>query len=161
LDDAPPVNLQDGQYQFDKVPPGAHTVKVSGANREASFSFEFAAAKLPSITGPVTAKNVLAVLVSSFATQARVVTTRGPWKLAVNGQAEEDATPQGIDLKTFQAGVDELVFKDASNEYNLKETFGPAPMITAKILTPEQNTGTLIVATEEDDVTVFINNKQL
>ncbi len=161
LDDQPPVDLQEGQYVFEKVPAGPHTVKVTSTNREASFSFDLADAKLPSITGTVAAKNVLAVLVASFANQAHVVTgAGGPWKLSVNGQQEADASPAGVDLKTFQAGVDELIIGDGKQSYNLKESFGPAPMVTAKILTPDQNTGTLTVATEENDVTVFVNNQQ-
>ncbi len=134
---------------------------MTSTNREASFSFVLVDAILTSITGTVAAKNVLAVLVASFANQAHVVTgAGGPWKLSVNGQQEADASPAGVDLKTFQAGVDELIIGDGKQTYNVKESFGPAPMVTAKILTPDQNTGTLIVATEENDVTVFVNNQQ-
>ena len=83
----PPVDLQDGQYVFEKVAPGSHTISVTGPNAEASFSFDLAPAKLPAVSGTVTAQNMLAMLVSSFAGHARLVTSSGPWKLAVNGQA--------------------------------------------------------------------------
>ena len=43
VDDGPPVDLQEGQLVLDKVAPGAHTVKVTGQNADASFSFEIAA----------------------------------------------------------------------------------------------------------------------
>jgi hypothetical protein len=160
LDGQAPVDLQDGQFLFEKVPPGTHIVKVTAGTSEATFGFELANAKLPSITGAPAAKNLVAVLVASFANQARVVTSNGPWKLAVNGQQEGDAGPSGVDVKSFQAGVDELVIGDGKDTYNVKESFGPAPMLTAKILRPEQNSGTLIVATGENDVAVFVNNKQ-
>ena len=61
-------------------------VSVAGQKGDASFSFEVADARLPSVAGAVTAHNMIAVLVASFGHQARVVTNAGPWKLAVNGQ---------------------------------------------------------------------------
>ncbi len=158
LDDQPPADLQEGQFIVDRVLPGPHTVKITGKNGEASFSFEIADAKAPAI-GPVAARNLNAVLVSSFVGQARVVTSNGPLKLAVNGQPEADAGPAGVDLKTFQSGVDELVLGDGKDQVSVKEFFGPAPALTA-FLKSGVSTGTLIVSTGEDDVHVFLNNKE-
>ena len=159
IDDQPPADLQEGQFVIDRVLPGPHTVKITGKNGEASFAFEIADAKQPSITGAVTARNLDAVLVSSFAGQAHVVTNNGPRKLAVNGQTEADAGPAGVDLKTFQSGVDELVLGDGKDQVSVKEFFGPAPTLTA-FLKSGVSTGTLIVSTGEDDVHVFLNNKE-
>jgi hypothetical protein len=159
LDDQPPVDLQEGQYILDKVPPGPHTVKVTSRVGDASFSFDIADAKSPAITGTVTARNLIAILVSSLGTQARVVTNSGPMKLALNGQAQDDAGPAGVDVRNFQAGVDELVVGDAQNQRNMKESFGPGPMLTA-FLKSDVNSGTLIVSTGEDDVRVFVNDKE-
>ena len=47
IDGDPPADLQEGQYTLDRVLPGPHTVKVTGKNGEASFSFEIADAKQP------------------------------------------------------------------------------------------------------------------
>lgn len=131
IDDQPPADLQEGQFIVDRVATGMHTVKIVGKGGEVSFSFEVADAKLPSIAGPVAAKNLNALLVASLANQAHVVTNSGPLKLSVNGQPEADATPDGVDLKTFQAGVDELTIGDGKDEVSVKESFGPAPMLTA------------------------------
>lgn len=159
IDDQPPADLQEGQFIVDRVATGMHTVKIVGKGGEVSFSFEVADAKLPSIAGPVAAKNLNALLVASLANQAHVVTNSGPLKLSVNGQPEADATPDGVDLKTFQAGVDELTIGDGKDEVSVKESFGPAPMLTA-FLRSGVSTGTLIVATGEDGVRVFVNNKE-
>ena len=134
-------------------------MKVTGKTGEASFTFEIADAKPPAITGPVTANNLIAVLVSSLGSQARVVTNSGPLKLAVNGQPQGDAGPAGVDLKGFQPGVDEIVVGDGQGQRNMKESFGPAPMLTA-FLKSDVNIGTLIVSTGEDDVQVFVNDKE-
>ena len=159
FDDQPPAELQEGQYTIEKVAPGTHTVKLTGKGGDASFTFEIAEAKPQAITGAVTTHNLMAVLVSSFGSQAHVVTSSGPMKLAVNGQPEADAGPGGVDLKSFQPGVDELIVGEGKDQRNMKENFGPAPMLTA-FLKSEQNIGTLIVSTGEDDVKVFVNNKE-
>lgn len=159
FDDQPPADLQEGQFILDKVKPGPHTVKVTGKTGEASFTFEIADAKAPLITGPVTAKNLIAVLISSLGSQARVVTNSGPLKLTLNGQPQGDAGPSGIDLKDFQPGVDELLVGEGKDQRNMKESFGPAPMLTA-FLKSDLNIGTLIVATSEDDVRVYLDGKE-
>jgi hypothetical protein len=64
-----------------------------------------------------------------------------------------------VDLKSFQAGVDELVVGDGKDQRSVKESFGPAPMLTA-FFKSDLNIGTLIIATGEDDVRVFLNNKE-
>jgi len=159
LDSAPPADLQEGQLILDKVPPGPHTVKITGRSGDASFSFEIADARLPAVTSPVTVHNLIAVLVASFGNKARVVTSSGPLKLAVNGQAQGDAVPAGTDVANFQSGVDEIVVGEGRDQRNMSENFGAAPMITA-FLKSDVNAGTLIVSTGQDDVRVFLNDKE-
>ncbi|MGA3018120.1 MAG: PEGA domain-containing protein [Bryobacteraceae bacterium] len=159
VDDRPSVDLQEGQLVIDKVAPGAHTVKVTAQNGDASFSFEIANARLPAVAGPVNARNMIAVLVASFGKQARVVTNQGPWKLAVNGQPQSDAGPAGADLTSFQPGVNEIVVGEGRDQRNMSESFGAAPMLTAFLKT-DVNAGTLIVSAGQDDVRVFLNDKE-
>jgi hypothetical protein len=159
VDDRPPVDLQEGQLVLDKVAPGTHTVKVTGPNEDASFSFEIADARLPAVAGPVNARNMIAVLVASFGKQARLVTNAGPWKLAVNGQPQSDAGPAGTDLTSLQPGVNEIVVGEGRDQHNMSESFGAAPMVTAFLKT-DVNAGTLIVTTGQDDVRVFLNDKE-
>ena len=159
LDNDPPVDLQEGQYTFDKIAPGVHTVKLTSKTGEASFSFSVDEAKPPEITGALTARNLIAVLVSSVGSQARVFTNSGPVKLAVNGQPEGDAGPSGIDVKNFRPGPDEIIVGDGKDQRTLNETFTPAPMLTA-FFKSDVNLGTLVVVTGEDDVKVFVNGKE-
>jgi hypothetical protein len=159
VDGRPPVDLQEGQLALDKVAPGTHTVKVIGQNGDASFSFEIAHARLPAVGGPVRGRNMIAVLVASFGKQARVVTNAGPWKLAVNGQPQSNAGPAGTDLTSFRLGVNEIVVGEGRDQRNMSESFGAAPMLTAFLKT-DVNAGTLIVSTGQDDVRVFLNDKE-
>jgi len=159
LDEAPAVDLQEGQYTFEKIAPGAHTIKLTSKTGEASFSFSVAEARPPEITGTVAARNLVAVLVSSLGSQARVFTNSGPLKLAVNGQPEGDAGPAGVDLRNFRPGADEIVVGEGKNQHTLNETFTPAPTLTA-FFKSDVNLGTLVVVTGEDDVKVFVNGKE-
>jgi hypothetical protein len=88
-----------------------------------------------------------------------VVTSSGPLKLSVNGQPESDAGPGGIDLRNYQPGVLELLVGEGKDQRNMKESFSPSPMLTV-FLKSDQNIGTLIVSTKENDVRVFINNRE-
>ena len=159
LDGQPAVDLQDGQYLFESVAAGSHTVSVTGGNVEASFSFDLAPARLPVVSGPVNTKNVLAMLVSSFAGHGRLVTSSGPWKLAVNGQPEDDAGPAGVDMKNFQPGSDEMSISQDKDQRSFKEDFGPGPALSVFLKT-DRNVGTLIVSTGENFARVFLNNKE-
>jgi hypothetical protein len=159
VDGGSPVDLQEGQLVLDKVAPGTHTVKVVGQNGEASFSFAIADARLPAVAGPINARNMIAVLVSSFGRQARLLTSAGAWKVALNGQPQADAGPTGTDLTGFQPGVNEIVLSQGQDRRNMSETFGAAPTLTAFLKT-DVNAGTLIVSTGQDDVRVFLSDKE-
>lgn len=160
IDDQPPADLVDGQFVFDKVPAGTHTVKVTSRTGEATFTVEVAEAKLPVVEGPVVARNLIAVLVASVGSKAHVVANGGPWKLWLNGQPQANLTTDGVDLNGFQSGVDEILVGEGKDQRNMKESFGTAPMLTA-FLKSDLNIGTLIVSTGEDDAQVFINNKEI
>ncbi len=53
----------------------------------------------------------------------------------------------------------ELVVGEGKDQKNVKESYGPAPALTA-FFKSDQNIGTLIVATGEDDARVFLNGKE-
>lgn len=159
IDGGPAIDLEEGQLVMDKLVPGAHTVKVTGQNGDASFSFQTADAQMPVVTGPVTAHSMIALLVASFGKQARVVTSAGPWKLTVNGQAQSDAGPTGTDIAGFRPGVDEIVAGEGPDQRNMIENFGSAPMLTAFLKT-DVNAGTLTVSAGQDDARVFLNDKE-
>jgi hypothetical protein len=51
------------------------------------------------------------------------------------------------------------VVGDGKDQRNMKESFGPGPMLTAFVKS-DLNIGTLIVSTGEDDVRVYLNDKE-
>jgi len=162
VDDQPSGEVTDGQFVIDNVKPGPHTVKIAGKGTEASFSFETAEAKAPNITG-TSARNLLAVVVASFGNTARVATSAGPLKLTLNGQPQGDASPGGVDLTGVQPGPAEIAVGEGPNQKTLQQTFGPAPALTVFLRSDKPapgDLGTLLVLTGEDDVRVFVNNRE-
>jgi hypothetical protein len=165
VDDQDAGIVQDGQFVIDNVKPGPHTVKIVGKGAEASFSFETADAKQPSITG-ATAKGLLAIVVASFGNNARVATSAGPLKLTLNGQPQADTSPGGVDLQGFQPGAVELAVGDGPTQKSIQETFTGNPTLTVFLRSDKAgppnmgDLGTLLVVTNEDNVRVFVNNKE-
>ena len=158
LDGQPPADLQDGQFVINNVQPGQHVVKLTSKTGDASFTIDVAEAKLPAIKGPVTVRDLIAVVVSSMGGKARLV-TNSPAKLVLNGQAQGDASPAGVDLTGFKPGVNEIAVGEGKDLRTLAESFGPAPAVTA-FLKSDVNSGTLIISTAEDNVRVFLNGKE-
>ncbi len=159
IDDQPAQDLQDGQFVIENVKPGTHQVKLVSRLGEAHFTVEVANGTAPKITGPVVAKNLFGVLVSTIGSKAHVSTSSGPLKLTANGQPEGDVNPDGVDVKNFQGGVLELMTGEGKEQRTVKENYGPAPELTA-FFKSDQNIGTLVIATTEDDTRVFLNGKE-
>ncbi len=159
MDGNPAPDLQDGQLVMDRVKNGKHALQVIGPNGDASFTFDLVAGKAPTITGPVAANNLLAVFVSSFSNGARVVTNSAPIKLSLNGQPQGEVGPQGLDLKNVPAGDQQLTVGEGQDEKKMVVTFGSMPTLTA-FLKSDINSGTLVISTGEDEVTVFLNGKE-
>jgi hypothetical protein len=159
VDDRPPADLQDAQLVLEKLPAGSHTVTVTGPTGSASFSFAVTDGRPPEVTGAVNARNMIAVLVASAGSHARVVSNTGPLKLALNGQGQNDVSPAGVELTNFHPGVNEIVIGEGRDQRNMSENFSAAPSLTAFLKT-DVNAGTLIVSTGQDDAHVFLNDKE-
>jgi len=159
IDGQPAGTLEGGQLILDAIEPGSHTVVVTGGGSSATFTFDLQAGQAPVVSGGVKTKDLLAVVVASMGKQGRVVTSAGPLKLAMNGQAQGDAGPAGVDLAGFQPGAAELVVGEGSAARTIQETFTAAPALTV-FLKSEQNIGTLVVAAGQDDARVFLNGKE-
>lgn len=160
LDGKSAGELQDGQLVLDRVANGNHSVRVISKNADVAFAFQGESGKIPVVNGPVAATNILAVIVTSLGTQARVVSSSSaPVKVALNGQPKGEAAAQGLEIKDVPAGVQTLTVGDGKDERKLVVTFGPMPSVTA-FLKSDVSTGTLVVSTGEDDVSVWLNGRE-
>jgi len=159
LDGQQAGTLEGGQLMLDAIEPGTHTLAVTGGGSSATVTFTLEAGHPPVMSEPMKTKDVLAVVVASMGKQGRVATSAGPLKLQMNGQAQGDAGPAGVDLTGFQPGAAELVVGEGTTARTMQERFSAAPALTV-FLKSDQNIGTLVVATNQDDARVFVNGKE-
>lgn len=159
LDDQLAGDLLDGQFTLARVTDGKHSVRVVGGGSEATFSFSATPGSVPVPEETITAKNLLAFLVANRGNMARMTASKGPLKLTLNGQPEQDVFPGGIDLANFTAGPSEFIVGEGAAQRTLTNTFSSAPALTV-FLKGDQKIGTLIVTTGEDDVRIFVNNRE-
>ncbi|MEP7352744.1 MAG: hypothetical protein ABI824_05885 [Acidobacteriota bacterium] len=159
LDEAVAGNLAEGQMVIEHVAPGDHKLQIINGSTDLTFHVSLTPGKQPLITGDMVARNTTAILVGSFLKQARITTSTGPLKVALNGQPQPDATPTGVDLEGFQTGESEIAVGTGSTQRTFKEIFAPGPTLTV-FLKSESNAGMLTINTGQNDVRVFINDKE-
>jgi serine/threonine protein kinase len=159
FDGQPAGEIQDGQFALDSVPPGRHSLQVSAGREEAVIQFEVRPGAPAFITGPVTATELVAVLVSNLAGKAQVQSSLTGVKVSFDGRPAGETGPGGLDLGPVTAGNHELKLGEGRDERKMIFTVGAAPMLAA-FLKSDRNVGTLVVDAGEDNVRVFLNNKE-
>ncbi|HLJ50851.1 MAG TPA: PEGA domain-containing protein [Bryobacteraceae bacterium] len=159
LDDKPSGALQDGQQTIDSVAPGAHTLRIAQKpGTEAKFAFQVAPGTPTSMTGPLTANNLVAVVASSFGDQIHLETSGPPLKVSLDGAAKGDSSPTGMDITGVTQGDHEIELNDGKEERKLVVSVGPSPVITAWV-NADTSGGTLVVMAGEDGATVSLDGK--
>jgi len=151
-------DLQEGQFSLDGLPPGKHTLRVVGRDGEATIAFEVTPGSPPAVTDPVT-RNLVAVVVASMGSRARIHANFGPAPVEFNGEAAGQLGPGGLELKNITPGTHELTIGAESNRRKLIVEISPSPLLTA-YLRSDRDVGTLVVVTGEDGVRVFLNGRE-
>jgi len=160
LDGKPAGDITEGSFIQDRVAAGPHTITVTGAAADASFSFEVTPGKAPEIKGPTIAHNLLAILVSSSGAQARMQSSGGSLKTQLDGKDQTPIAATGTDFPSVPNGDHELVVGEGKDQKKIQVLFLPTPTLTA-YLRSDVNAGNLVVTTSppEDDVTVYLNGR--
>ena len=158
LDDKPPVELDGAQWTADNLAPGTHQLKFSGSQAEASFAFTADAGSLPSITGPLTAKGMHAVVMSNWGSHLHVYYSDPHAKVSLDSQPDAEVGADGIDFPNVAPGPHQLGLTNGNDRHTVPFDIGTAPTLTA-LLVSDQDIGSLLVVTGEDNVKVYLNNK--
>jgi serine/threonine-protein kinase len=158
FDDQPSVDLEGAQWTLDKIPAGDHTLKFDGPQGGVSFTFAADPSSLPVVKGPITANGVLAVVVGNLGGRLHIYCSDPGAKVSLDGQPEAEATPDGVELSQVAPGTHQLTLTQGSDQYKMDVDAGPAPTLSA-FLQSGQDIGTLVVATGQDRVRVFLNGQ--
>lgn len=159
IDDQPAGELQDRQLVIDRVQPGKHNVKVLGRMGTAAFTFECSPGSPATLSGPIAANNLLAIILSTSGTRGRLYGSSGPVKVALDGKPVGEAGPNGLDISSPAPGDRELTWGQGKDQRKLQVNFAPTPTLTA-FLKADLNAGTLVVLTGEDGVKIYLNGKE-
>ena len=160
FDDQPPSDLQDAQWSLDKIPAGDHTLKFDSPSGSFAVDLTAAAGAAPVVKTPISAKKVLAVVVSSMGDHVHVYASDAKAKIALDGQPPVDLVPEGIDLSSVAAGSHELTLSQRGEQYKLAIEVTAAPALNA-FVESGRNVGSLVVVTGQDKSRVFLNGKAL
>ena len=161
MDGNPVGELKDGQLILASVPAGKHVLKLAGrTGGEATIPFESVPGALPLIGGPVEAKDVVAVLVSNFGSQAKVMCSCAPAKVQLDDRPAGNVGRDGLDLNNLTPGPHQLTLGEGKDQKKLVVDVGPAPAVMV-FLSSNREVGTLVIMTGVDGVKVLLNGKDV
>jgi serine/threonine protein kinase len=158
LDDQTPSELQDGQFTNDGLGWGTHTLEITSGGAKASIPFEASPGRAPVLTGTPTAKEVKAVVVTSFGNHARIQATYSPVKVMVDNRDLGDAGTSGIDVPDLAPGDHSVILTEGKDRHTMSLTNGSAPILQIQLYS-DRNVGSLLIQTGEDDASVQIDGK--
>lgn len=160
IDDGDPQDLKDGELILDHLETGRHSIKVAGRSGTAEFSFDVSQGAAPQVVPPITASNVMAVLVSSQGGKGHLTTTVQQPDISVDGKSVGQAGPDGMALDNLGTSDHELQLVQANDRQRFVMTYTAAPVLTAYIKS-DLSLGTITIVTKLDGVSVFVNDKPL
>ncbi len=143
LDEKEAVELQDGNFVSDGISlSGEHTFVLSQAGKESlSFSFRAEPGGVVTLSGPVKAKDVNAVVIASLASSAHVYASDSSVKGGLKDTTPQSIPAEGLELGGITANS-ELTLDDGKSQRTLPMEVSNAPALTIW-LAGDPNLGTL------------------
>ncbi len=158
IDEQAPKDLTDGELVLDSLQPGRHSIRVTGRNADAAFSFDVPEKSAPRVVGLPTASNVMAVLVSEEDGQARLVTNAEHSQVLLDGKPAGEVGTDGLTIDNLGKSDHDLQVTQDKDRQRFVLTYTPAPALTV-YLKSDPNAGTAIIVTGQDGVDVYVGDK--
>lgn len=150
-----PVAVPDGQF-LRELPVGTYSVKLStGRTGVLAFQFEMRPDGPAVLTAPPTATDLSALLVSNFGEQTRIYTGSAAVDVKLGDKVLGKVDKNGLDLPVLTPAKYDLQLGDGKEARKKSIDIGPERTLTA-VVDSDPNTGTLLVQTNEDNVTVSV-----
>jgi hypothetical protein len=150
------ISLQEGNLILGDIALGDHTLKIVDSGKElVSLSFRFQPATLIDVHGPVEAKDVPAVVISSLGHRAKVWASAG-LKGARGAGTLEPIALEGLALDNLAPGNNDFVVDDGKSSHTLAIDATTAPILTVS-LGSERPTGTVVVYANVPDAKVVVD----
>jgi serine/threonine-protein kinase len=145
LDGQPPVDLQDGNFVNDAIAlSGDHFFSLTQAGKEClGFSFRAEPGGIVTLSPPIKAKDVNAVVIASLASSARVYASDSSLKGGLKDLTPQPIPTDGLEFGGITANT-ELRLDDGKAQRTLPMEVGNAPTLTIW-LASDPNFATLVV----------------
>ena len=130
LDGQPPVELQDGNFGNDAISvSNEHTFALTQAGKESlTFSFRADPGGMATLTAPLKAKDVTAVLIANLASGAHLYASDRSLKGGLKDATPRPIPDEGLELGGITANA-EVVIDDGKSQRNYSLEVGNAPTI--------------------------------
>lgn len=148
-------DLQGGQFTSSRIEPGSHTIRVTGGSSEFEAHFKSATGETPQLTAPITAKDVIATVITNLG---------GTGGLACNCDSQVitvDGSPMGVTSRNAVAplqGLAEGARRVSIQGRSVVADIRPNPTVSV-FLALDRDVGTLVVETGQENARVFVDNK--
>ncbi len=160
LDGGPPADLRDGGFSDDAVSLAAeHTLTLLRPNKESlSFSFKAEPGGIVTVTQPLRARDLDAVVIANLAGRAHVYTSATNLKGGINDQPTQPIPPEGLgwtDLTDNPA----LTLDDGKTPRRLTIERGNVPSLTI-LLASDTSAANIQVHCNVPDADLIVNGKK-
>lgn len=150
-----PAAIEDGQY-VRQLPVGDYNIKVeTGPAGRMSFSFRVVPDGPAVVTKDPSVRDVTGLVVSNFGDKVRIHTGNGPMTVKLDGQAVGELGTNGLDLPTMSLTNHDLELGVGKDVRKKSIEIGQERTLTA-IIDSDPDTGTLIVQTNEEGVSISV-----
>ncbi len=151
--------LQDGQLGVDRISAGKHKIELRSAKGSAEFEFESSPGAAPQLTSPITAVSLFASAMGYSEGKGYLYVNEPPVTLQMDGNPMGEVGPRGLQLVNLQAGDHSFVMEEGQRQKKLTASLGSQPVLLFFVRF-DPNIGSLLVKSNEDDATVFLDDSE-
>ena len=160
LDDARVGDLEGGALSLPNIPAGSHVLRIVARQSgvDATIQFQATPGAMPAVTSAPVTHQLQAVVVSSVAGSARVMSSVAGAAVSVDAKPSGQIGADGLQLTGLSAGVHELTLGEGNNARKMSFEVGPSPALDT-IVYSDRDVGSILVQTSEDNADVFLDGK--
>ena len=151
--------LQDGQLGVDRISAGKHKIELRSAKGSADFEFESSPGAAPRLTSPITAVSLFVSAMGYSEGKAYLYANEPPVIVQMDGNPMGEIGPHGLQLLNLPAGDHSFLLEEGQRLKTLKASLGSQPVLLLFVRF-DPNLGGLLVKSNEDDATLFLNDNE-
>jgi eukaryotic-like serine/threonine-protein kinase len=161
LDGGEPEDLQEGQFVKESLTLSAdHTLSLTESGKESlTFSFRAEPGKIVTLTAPVKAKDLNAVVISDLGSSARVYSSAVNSQAAFNDEPPQPIPPEGLERNNLAENATVTV-DDGKLPRRLTIEKNNAPTLSVLLLAADPQNANVQIESNVPGAQLFVNGKK-